>query len=53
MRIRHWNIGRYQVLWWPRWTLAFVRRNYVAYRWIVYLWPLELRRFKTPGAAAG
>lgn len=44
----HINVGGCQVLWWPRWTLWFVRRNYSAYRLIVYLWPIEVRWFKRP-----
>jgi hypothetical protein len=42
----HINIGRWQILYWPRWTLWFVRRNYSFYQCIVYVWPLEFRRFK-------
>jgi hypothetical protein len=42
---RHWNFSWGQVLWWPRWRLAFWRGPYVSYRWIVYLWPVEIRRW--------
>lgn len=42
----HLNIGRLQVLWWPRKRLVFIRSNYVVYRWIVYVWPLEWRIFQ-------
>ena len=43
----HVNIGRLQVLWWPRPCLAFRRGRCYAYRWIVYLWPFEYRWFAT------
>lgn len=42
----HLNIGRCQVIWWPRATLWFVRRNYAVYRLIVYVWPVEYRVFQ-------
>jgi hypothetical protein len=46
----HWNIGDYQLLVWPRWKPFFFRRRpLLVYRWVVYLWPLELRRFTRIG----
>ena len=41
----HKTIGPYQVIWWPRWRLVFVRGRGRVYRWIIYIWPLEFRRF--------
>lgn len=43
--VRFINIGPYQVGFWPRWCLWFWRGRFVAYRWVVYLWPIEIRRF--------
>jgi hypothetical protein len=43
------NLGRYQLIWWPRWKLFFLRRRYVCYDWIIYVWPLELRCFERTG----
>lgn len=42
------NVGqRWQVLYWPRWTLFFYRSRPVKgiYRFIVYVWPIEVRLF--------
>lgn len=46
----HWSWGEYQLLLWPRWKVAFYRRRPLngVYRWVVYCWPLELRRFDHP-----
>ncbi len=49
------NAGKYQFLVWPRWKLFFWRprksqRDLTLYakiyRWIVYVWPVEIRRFR-------
>jgi hypothetical protein len=42
------NVGPFQVLVWPRRRLWFFRGPQFsgAYRWIVYLWPIEVRRFR-------
>ena len=44
------NIGRFQVLYWPRWTLFLWRPRYCrgVYDWVVFVWPIEVRRFSTP-----
>lgn len=46
---RHWNIGAYQLLIWPRWKPFFWRggsswRSPI-YTWVIFLWPIEVRRF--------
>lgn len=47
---RHLNIWRLQLVYWPRWTLAFYRggRTWASpiYRWVVYVWPVEVRCFR-------
>jgi len=43
------NIGKWQVLYWPRKHLAFWRGPSFMphiYRFVVYVWPIEVRRFK-------
>jgi hypothetical protein len=52
-RIRHVNVGSFQLLWWPRRRLWFWRgpTHYLAYQWILYLWPFEVRRFRKLGFA--
>ena len=43
------NIGRLQILYWPRRRLYFRRGHYArVYAWILYLWPVELRYFDEP-----
>jgi len=43
----HVNLGSFQVLWRPRRCLWLVRREgWLAYRWVVYVWPIEVRRFR-------
>jgi hypothetical protein len=51
----HVNIGRYQVLYWPRWKFWFYRPTTLSrdtalyrfiYQWIVYVWPIEVRKFR-------
>jgi hypothetical protein len=46
---RHWNIGDYQVLVWPRWKPFFwrggTRWRSPIYTWVIFLWPIEVRRF--------
>lgn len=40
------NIGRFQVLYWPRWKLCFAMgARFRAYRWVIYIWPIEVRCF--------
>jgi hypothetical protein len=41
------TVGGYQILFWPRGRVCFAHRDLIAYRWIVYLWPVEVRRFRT------
>ena len=41
---RHVNIGRWQVIWWPRsWPLCFWGGRLGGLHWYFYLWPLEVR----------
>jgi hypothetical protein len=41
------NVGRYQIIFWPRLVLTFYRHRPVRgiYSWAFYLWPIEVRCF--------
>ena len=44
------NVGRYQFIFWPRLVMAFYRHKPLrgVYSWVLYLWPIEVRRFSRP-----